>query len=487
MKLLVTTPRHVLLYDGATRRCDVVTTGDGYYGLSWSPDGSTLALGVGGYHAAMNSLEDYAMSDNGYLAVGDRASSRFLSAPHQVLWVDDQGIAVANTGRNAIARVAVSDLSVAQARYDAAVWDRFDRSGAAGCHYNSLHFHGGHLYAVAHNFGRESFIVKARWPSLELVDRVPVTGTTGLHNLWIDDAGRWLTCFSEQGALIDARSGAWLWDCRGEGYTRGLAATDDFIVVGHSDIADRDQREVTRSGVWVIDRRTMKLETFVFLGHFGSVHEVRVVDERDACHPRVPLADSALEVYANQSTSIAESLKRRASAGVPDPSDWERRLGPFVVEEGEFAARDGQLALMTRRRSESFSNGTVSARLHVRRAGVRDHAALVARYGGPADQRQYAAIFQANGSGALTAALWIEDGGWRSLTQVLIPNPLLEGLDVRKDGIPIELVAAGDAFRIVVNGHDVIQVRDGSLTQGAVGVRMLGSSYALSRFQWKPA
>jgi hypothetical protein len=129
MYLLITTGRFVLGYDTSAGSVDVLASGGRYYGLTWSPDGTAIALAHSGHAGEIEDLADYAMADCGYLTVGERRTWPFLNSPHQALWVDDDYIVVTNTGRNAVARVAVDNLSVYQTRYDIAIWDRHDRSG----------------------------------------------------------------------------------------------------------------------------------------------------------------------------------------------------------------------------------------------------------------------------------------------------------------------------------------------------------------------
>ena len=482
MYLLVTTPRFVLGYDTSGGNVDVLATGSRYYGVPWDLNGDNVALTHGGYEGQMEKLLDYAMADTGYMTVGSRKSWPFLNSPHQALWIDERSLAVTNTGRNAVARLSVDDMSVVQARYDDAMWDRYDVTGATGSHYNSVFYDGEHVYFVAHNFTKTAFIVKAQWPTLELVERIPVPGAFGIHNLWIDDARRWLVCDSHRGALVDALTAERLWDCRGEGYTRGLAANDDVVIVGHSEKSIRDKREYTASGLWMIDRATMELRDFVFLGHFGGVHEIRIADEPDACHHGRPLLPAALASLKDSRRTTQREMSERARVRIPDPKLWRPELGTFVVEEGRFVAKDGEFALMTQRGTESFGNGRVSVRLHVRNRTESDHAALVVRYGGPEDLRMYAAIFQCKGPTDLAVSIWIEDGGWSCIGTAAIPRERLAGINLARDGLPVALKADGKTLRAIVRDETVLSVTNANLASGAIGLRTIGTGFAFSQF-----
>ena len=481
MYILITTPRFVLGYDSGTGIVDVLATGSLYFGLTWNPQGTELALTHNVYEGELDNLAQEAMSECGYLSVGDRKTGHFLSMPHQALWVDESYIVVPNTGRNAVARVAVDDLSVMQVRYDDVIWDRNDPRGK-GAHYNSAFFDGRFVYFVAHNHSNASCIVKAQWPSLELVERMHLPGISGIHNLWIDDAGRWVTCDSNRGALVDARNGERLWDSRGEGFTRGIAVTDEMIIVGNSERSTRNLRQYTASGLWFIDRRTMELRDYVLLRHYGVVHDVRLADVPDAAHHGKPIARGALSPLRNAQNALERDTLHRARAQLPDPQRWCPRIGVFLTENGKEVAKNGELALMTQREGGAFSDGRISARVYVHKWDSAGHADLVLRYTGPADSCMYAAVLQSNGAGALTASVWVEDGGWMCIATAAIPGALLARFDLQSGGLPIAFVAHGSSLCVEVDAEVVLRVSDTRLAAGAAGLRMVGDAFGIGNF-----
>lgn len=249
-------------------------------------------------------LATYATSEQGYLTIGKETTWKFLSAPHQILWVDDT-IVVTNTGRNALTRLAPRDHSIIQYRYDAALWDRLSTASFDGAHINSLFRKGDALYAVAHNFNRGSYILELDWPTLEEKERRRVRDATGIHNLWIDETGRFIACDSNNGSLIDANTSETLWYGRSGGYTRGLAATDEAILVGHSEISPRASRRFSETGLWVLDRNFRMLD-YQYLGHFGAVQDIRIVDVPDLCHHGKPLSMDALDVLRARTGQVGK-------------------------------------------------------------------------------------------------------------------------------------------------------------------------------------
>jgi hypothetical protein len=482
MYLLISTTRFLLGCDVPTGKVDVLAGGSRFYGVTWSPSGETLALTHFGYDAEIASLADYAAADRGYVSVGARRSWPFLNSPHQALWIDEHRLAVTNTGRNAVACLDVRDMAVVQRRYDDAIWDRFDPSGADGCHYNSAFFDGGAVYFVAHNFSRTSFVVKAAWPSLELLERVPMVGVAGVHNLWIDDDGRWLTCDSYGGALVNARTGERLWDSRGEGYARGLAAAPEQVFVGCSEVSPRGERELTASGVWVLDRGSLMLRDYLHLGHFGAVQEVRVIDVPDACHHGLPLLTSALDCLAVPREAVIHRRLARGRLALPDAREWRARLGGFALEGTWLVGKPAALSLATRTDAVDLRDASVSARLRWRGADSReDHADLVLRYSGPLDQRMYAAILQVR-DGALVASIYLEDAGWHALGATTVRAEHLEALRAGPQGLAVGFEAYGTRLRLFAGGDEILVVDDATLTQGDAGLRTLGDTLAVGEF-----
>src|SRR5262245_1990387 len=157
MYLLISTPRFVIGHDTASKKTEILESGrGGYYGITWSPTDSRLVLGHSGLSQdTLGGGEPYFNSELGFLTIAGKSTWQFLSAPHQILWVDEM-IVVTNTGRNVLAKLNPVDHSVVQKRYDAALWDRLTPTSADGAHLNSLFYKERTLYVVAHNFNKGS-------------------------------------------------------------------------------------------------------------------------------------------------------------------------------------------------------------------------------------------------------------------------------------------------------------------------------------------
>lgn len=113
-------------------------------------------------------------------------------------------------------------------------------------HLNSFAKVDGHLAVIAHNFGASELVLldPAR---REVVSREPLGDQS--HNIRVID-GRVVTCSSGEGRLL-GRDG---WSHAVGGFPRGLLVTDDAVYVGISEIAERDERDLTTGRILVLDR-----------------------------------------------------------------------------------------------------------------------------------------------------------------------------------------------------------------------------------------
>jgi hypothetical protein len=199
-------------------------------------------------------------------------------------------IAVTNTGRNCVTIVDCSNWSIRNLRFNDVLWDRLDREGAIGNHFNSLDYRNGRLYVLAHNFGKGSFIEEIDWPALQPVRRINVEATE-LHNLWVREDGLILSCSSMRGSLIELTSNKILWSSHDYNcITRGLACMKDALFVGVSQHAPAEDRRFCHGGIWILDPETWQSRDYIGLGRIGAVHDVRILDEPDFCHPNGTLS-----------------------------------------------------------------------------------------------------------------------------------------------------------------------------------------------------
>jgi hypothetical protein len=450
-----------------------------YYGISWNPSGTRFATSHSKVeNNKLQTLTEYAGSEVGTVSISGREVLHFLSAPHQILWVDEDHLVATNTGRNMVVCVNVDTGFTLQRRVGTAPWDRLSAQTFEGVHLNSLFFKGGTLYVLAHNFGKGSFACRFSWPQLELKDKHLAPNLTELHNLYIDDDDRWVVCDSKWGALADARSGRCLWTNGGQSYTRGLAATKEFLFVGSSEKSGRELRTGTETGIWVVDRATFKTTDYIYLGHFGCVHDVRIGSEADLAHHGHPLQAGAL--------TFLEDAAREHIKGKLDRSGLIQPIVGAIDYRGErIAAEDGAflLGVLT---SQGQNTTGISARFHFdpTNGSATAHAGLVARYHGPNDENMVAAIFQLDQKGNIEVGIWTHGGSeWRQHSSMSVAANMIElrgGLPTLKASL--RWTAESIWVDLAGNAYLLTSLRESTfaLQSGKCGFRMHGRNIELS-------
>ena len=285
--LLISTPKFLLRHNLESGRTFVVENSrPEYYGISWFQGGKNIVLSYSGVdNASLVDLQAYAHSEVGWLSHGRHASWPFLSQPHQLLCIEDRHIAVTNTGRNCVTIVDRGNWSIRNVRFNDILWDRLDRERPVGSHFNSLDYRNGRLCVLAHNFGKNSFMEEIDWPTLKRVRSINFEATE-LHNLWVREDGRILSCDSMRGSLIELTSGEILWSAnKANCLVRGMACMKDALFVGASDCAPAEDRSFSHGGIWVLHPRTWETRDYIALGRVGAIHEIRILDAPDFCHP----------------------------------------------------------------------------------------------------------------------------------------------------------------------------------------------------------
>lgn len=286
MLALVATPRFLLLVDLDARRVSIVEDARReYYGITWRPKGVRPILSHSGLdNETLVDLQSYALSEVGWVSEGAAQSHRVLSQPHQILCGPDGRVICTNTGRNS---VIVVDLEkpghYQEARLHADRWDRLEPTVATGLHLNSLFLKDDRLFVLAHGFEAGSQLITLDYPSLEMVETMPIVAT-GMHNYCATERGERIACVSSLGALIDPHTLQVHWRSASAGYLRGLAVGPERVIVGESPQAGRHLRAAAMSGLWVIDRTSWQTVEYLPLGPFGVVNEVRLLDEPDEAH-----------------------------------------------------------------------------------------------------------------------------------------------------------------------------------------------------------
>lgn len=265
-----------------------------YYGISWWEDSDAPVLGHSGLkNEHLTDLAAYANSEKGCLSFGHKHSAKFLSNPHQILCAPNGWVITANTGRNCITIYDPKSTFCKELRVNDIRWDRLGKDDLSGEHFNSVYIKNDRLYALAHGFYKYSYVLEFSYPDCTFIAKHDIKQRSGLHNIWVDDAGNMISCHSEAGELIEIKSNQPLWRGGSTLYPKGLAATQDMIIVGDGDRAERHERTASQTGVWLIDRKSLGTIDFIALGPYGPVHEVRVLDIPDEAHHGKPFKNMA--------------------------------------------------------------------------------------------------------------------------------------------------------------------------------------------------
>ena len=156
------------------------------------------------------------------------------------------------------------------------------RDSANYRHFNSIFTAGGSIYLVAHNqtakTGRASeiFVLDPDW---RFRRKIP-TKSGSAHNV-VELQGKLWHCDSGGGGLVVGDEPVY----RMPGlFTRGLAVNRDYVLVGGSQLAGRDDREATDGQVIVLSR-SLELRARIRLLRSGGVQEIRFL-EGDLCMSR---------------------------------------------------------------------------------------------------------------------------------------------------------------------------------------------------------
>jgi hypothetical protein len=510
LKILITTPNYLLEHDMMSERTRVLESGYGeYYGLSWHSSGEHFVHSFSGIdNTSLLDLESYANSEKGGLFLNGSRTWSFLSQPHQILWVDDDYILITNSGRNALTRFSLNDHGVKNYRYDDILWDRLTAKGTEGSHYNSLYKIGNRIFLVAHNFGKGSFILELNWPFLEQVSDPIKVSASGIHNLWVTDDNQWFVLNSHMGSLVEVFEDKVVWSNNFQGLVRGLAASGNMVIIGHSEQhLKRENRATSGSGLWVIDKQFWKTLDFIPLGRYGCVHDVRIYNQPDDCHhgrilnPNVfsGLKGDSIFCSTDYRDSERNSIRQEMLKSVSQPciykiNHWTVSVAskaPIIETDTEMITMPQESFLIsTLKGIEKKKNVRVFAKLHLLTQNTGSHASLIARYLGPGDNNMCAALFQYFDD-ALNISLWETQGKWFEIcrTELSLNEYRFKKISYNKKGVgqfifPICFVVYESNVSVQI---DSITQLEGRLiqpvTEGKVGIRLLGNSLGFSGVQ----
>lgn len=405
-----------------------------YYGISWFPDCGDLVLSHTGLdNETLVDLKSYALSELGWISAGKRCSRKFLSAPHQIICASDGRVVCTNTGRNVISVIDLDKPGLYQeAGVSEARWDRLSKETLDGDHLNSVFQRGDRLHVIAHRFTKGAKLAEFSYPELELLRVESLGERTGLHNIWITPEGQRISCGSTTGSLIDLDADAALWEAASPVYTRGLAASKDYVLVGESQKSGRDLRRSSLSGLWILDRHTWAELDYICLGPYGCVNEVRLLDVPDEAHHGRTFAGLSRLLEQDMREAVAAERLRTARAGSELRKLWEGYSlifgSPETLENGMQRANEDNLCLVVKKIEKAESEMSFTYELAPSPGQV--HVSAVLNYHGTGgDDNMVALLLQPVTPSAARLSVWRHDGAeWICLENVSTGNLPLAGV-----------------------------------------------------------
>lgn len=449
-----------------------------YYGISWFAGDSELVLSHSGVdNAKLTDVAAYAQSEQGWLSKGSKDSRRFLSAPHQILCAPDGRVVSSNTGRNVVSVVDLNRPGIFQeAGISDSRWDRLALDQIPGDHLNSVFLRGNELFVVAHGHSKGSKLAVFSYPDLELTSVTPLGARTGLHNIWITSEGQRISCHSEVGSLIDIDSAKPLWESGVPVYTRGLAATADYVVVGESQKTGRDLRRGSLSALWILDRKSWRAIDYLCLGPYGAVNEVRVIDVPDEAHHGTPLRDFQALAGRGMLKAIARERLEAADAVRSGKATWQSYhlvLGsPETLKDGGKRAGGENLCLML---LQGSSHSAATQRFsYSLEGGQASHVSAVLGYAGQGgDTHMAAVLLQSAGNQGAALSVWRHDGGgWHQLPKIAVLGLPMAG--------ELQVNATRARATIAAGGAEILRLDASTLglerCDEGLGIRWIGAT-----------
>lgn len=445
-----------------------------YYGISWFPNSGELSLSHSGLdNANLVDIAAYAQSEQGWVSEGDISSRLFLSQPHQILCAPDGRIVCTNTGRNVISVFDYDKPNLIQeAGISSARWDRLSLDNITGDHLNSVYLCNNRLYVVAHAHSKGSKLATFTYPELELISIEPLGERTGLHNIWVTAEGQRISCHSENGSLIDLDSPTPLWESGAEMYTRGLAATSDYVLVGESQRIGRDLRRSSLSGLWILDKTNWQALDYICLGPYGAVNEVRVLDVADDAHHGHPFKglrsllakDSRVELSRSRVSAAAAALQGRHIW-----SDYNAIFGsPTVLVDGAKRALANQLCLLVKK---NYNDPKITFE-YTLEAQSGAHVSAVLDYRGDGGDRCMTALLLQPAGSFSELSVWQNSGyDWSRLPEILVKNLPFSG--------KIELQTKKHQATFSIDGKEIVVLSVKALRlehcDRGLGIRWMGA------------
>jgi len=257
-------------------------------------------------------------------------------------------------------------------------------------------------------------------------------------------------------------------------YTRGLAASADFVLLGESERAPRASRRHSMSGLWLLDRNTWQALDYICLGSYGGVHEVRLLNIKDEAHHGHLFAGiDALLTRGRQEDLTAERLSAstRARRSKAMWKSFELIFGSPVPADNGGQSADSETLCLLIQRAQDQPGGTLSFSYSIGHQEEESHMAIVAYRGQGGDSDMDALLLRRISQRDAQMSSWSHDG--RSWTR---------RADIAIDGLPlsgdVQFKVTHEGVKLEINGQQVSGdcLDYFPIDSGALGIRWLGAT-----------
>lgn len=479
---LVSTVRFLLLVNLTTKMViPLEFNRPEYYGISWFPNEKELILSHSQIeNGSLVEISDYALSEVGVISRGEVITHPFLSQPHQIFCASDGRVICSNTGRNSISVIDLAKPNYLQeTRISSARWDRLSKDNKSGDHLNSVFEKDGLLYVIAHGFDKGSVLATLSYPDLEIQTLEPIKKHTGLHNIWVTKDGQRISCATEQGGLIEIgdKSFSTLWTSGSNIFTRGLAASSEFILVGETQLSQRGMRPYLDSGLWMVDRKTYQVLDYFYLGPFGGVHEVRLLNVPDEAHHGF-IFNGLNNLLENDSMKsfVDEKINNSFLQGKRNKwwASFSAIIGVPTVNPDISLTAEDDLCLILQRKTLSESKA-IYFRYSLHKEKENSHVSTVIYNGHGDDTHMHALLLHSDNKKEAYLSLWFNDGETWSVLSRIKSNLPMSG--------DIEVFLHSTNFKVYINNKLVSAIPSENLLlkpETAFGIRWIGSTVSLN-------
>ena len=163
------------------------------------------------------------------------------------------------------------------------------------------------------------------------------------------------------------------------------------------------------SGLWLLDRKTWQPMDYFFLGPYGGVHDIRLLNVRDEAHHGHVFAGTTALLALDRGKLLAEErieVSRRARIARETWKPFELVFGTPEVDNGVLKASE-DLCLMINPSPEATEIGI---RYELNKSSIDAHVSVVLYRGAGSDTHMNALLIQRRSETEASLSLWLHDG-----------------------------------------------------------------------------